>query len=768
MSDGQPEQTPDLLDPITAAADPQAALAAQLVEYASESSPLLAELIQVAAVPRKFDESLLRLLVDSQPSDTEFSSAFSTLIDMSFVLRRRDGRYRMHAEIRQAMMTWFAATDAGRETLAGLNRRLADYYQDEHEQARTVSYQFDVIDALLRQVSPDRVPAMRSAVENQLVMPLIETQHHRTVIDPAGTGLDHFQRSFELYESEGRFEVCRLLLRSWWNDIEDLADDTVSVLNDWYLHYQVRLAVAQEDGPRAREIADELLAKPGVEPRIRLMTQGMVTRSLITECRFAEALQEIEKEIALRADDDPDPTNQWLVFALQARIHRSLFDGDAEQASLGLALEAARSGQNRVGEAAMLSELSAVQARQGNLVEAGAQAIQALHIARTLPVPAAAKVAQQIAVQMMGSFGASEPRLADLFHTEAAYLSRGGDIRAFVAVEGVYLCTLTDTGQFGRAHQVLDRVEARLGDQDAAERSTVLMYRANLLEAEGRAREAVDQNRRNVDEAERQRGMKWSVAAALTNAATAQMRIGDLLDDACTCADRARGLWLEMGNARGVARVDVVLAEVSRRRGDYAGARAALGAGPPLQAMGMEGSWYWTAADTAAAVESLDEAVGHMYALLEILNRGGQLREAARANARLVQILMYAGRQEEAAEVTARLSELMDRLTALGQYCANDASRQADEHDSRAVRQLSVVSDRPREAAHSAVEHLQEAQSADPGPCWYAFNQAYAYLRLGDKGSAGRTIRLAAEKAAGTVFAEPIASLVSTAEFSSQ
>jgi tetratricopeptide (TPR) repeat protein len=768
MSNGQGEQMPGLQDPITDAADPQAALAAELIKYASEANALLAELIQVAAVPRKFDDSLLRLLVGRPPSDKEFSSAFSTLIDTPFVLRRRDGRYRIHAEIRRAMLTQFAATDAGLETLAGLNRQLADYYQDEHEQARTVSYQFDLVDALLRQVSADRVPAMRSAVENQLVMPLIEAQHHRTVIDPAGTGLDHFRRSFELYESERQFEVCRLLLRSWWNDIEDLTDDTVNVLYDWYLHYQIHLALAQKDGSRAREIADELLAKPDVEPRIRLMTQGLVTRSLITECRFAEALQEIEKEIALRADNDPDPTNRWLVFALQAGIHRSLFDGDAEQASLGLALEAARSAQNRVGEAAMLSELSAVQARQGNLAEAGAQAIQALHIARTLPVPAAAKVAQQITVQMVRSFGASEPRLADLFHTEATYLSRGGDIRAFVTVEGVYVIALTNTAQFGRAHQVLDQVEARFGDQNTAERSTVLMYRANLLNAEGRAREAVDLNRRNVDEAERQRGTKWSVAAALTNAATAQMRIGDLLDDACTCADRARGLWLEMGNARGVARVDVVRAEVSRRRGNYAGARATLGDGPPLQAKGLEENWYWTAANTAAAIESLDEAVGHMYALLEILNRGGQLREAAQAKARLVQILMYAGRQEEAAEVAAGLSQLMDRLTALGKYRVNDASQQADEHDGRAVRQLSVVSNRPREAARSAVEHLQDAQSADPGPFWYAFNQAYAYLRLGDRESAGRTIRLAAEKAAGTVFAEPIASLASTTEFSLQ
>ncbi|HEX3983114.1 MAG TPA: hypothetical protein VHX12_05415, partial [Acidisoma sp.] len=659
MSDSQPGQTPDLPDLITNADDPQIALAAQLIEYASEDSPLLAALIQVAAVPRKFDASLLHLLIDSPPPAEGFSDAFDTLIDMPFVVRGRDGRYRMHTQIRRAMLARFAATDADREKFAGLNQRIADYYEGEHGRARTVSRDFDMVDVLLRQVSPDRVPAMRSAVENQMIMPLIEAQYHRNVIDPIGTGLAHFQQSFELLESEGRFEVCHLLLRSWGNDIEELADDVADVLRDWYSYYKVRLAVYQEDGPRARETADELLAKPGVGPRIRLMTQGLVTFSLITECRYAEALEEIQKEIAIRADHDSDPMNRWFAFALQADIYRCLFDGEAQQASLELALEATRSVPDRITEAFILGDLSVLQAGQGNLAEAGQRAIEALHIARTLPISEAGRVARQIAIQMMDAFGASEPRLADLFHAEAAALSRGGDIKAFVAMESAYLNALTGSGQFERAHQVLDLVEARFGDQNAAQRSWILMCHANLLYAEGRAREAVEQNRRNVDEAERQRGTKWSVAAALTNAATAQMRIGDLLDAACLCADRARTLWLEMGNERGVARADVVRAEVSRRRGDYEGARAALGAGPPLPAMGLEDNWYRTAADTAAAIESLNEAVEYMYAMLEVVNRRGLLRDGVLASARLVEILMYAGRQKEAAEVTARLNELM-------------------------------------------------------------------------------------------------------------
>jgi hypothetical protein len=101
----------------------------------------------------------------------------------------------------------------------------------------------------------------------------------------------------------------------------------------------------------------------------------------------------------------------------------------------------------------------------------------------------------------------------------------------------------------------------------------------------------------------------------------------------------------------------------------------------------------------------------------------------------------------------------MARLRKLRQYRQESASKQADEHSGRAVRQLSIASPRPFDAVRSAAQHLDEAQSADPGPCWYSLNQAYAFLRLGDKKSVSKAIEAATAKAAGTAFEEPIASL---------
>jgi hypothetical protein len=758
MTNGQPASSPDLVESIIASSDPQVALATQLVDYATAGNPLLADLLQVGAVPRKFDASTLRLLIDSQPSDTDFSNTFSTFVAMPFISRRRDGRYRMHDEIRRAMLSRFTAADGGQEVLKALNTRLADHYDTAHDQARTVADQFDTVDELLREITPERVPDMRSAVENQLVRPLIEAQHHRTAVDPEGAGLAHFHRSFEKYDYEGQFEVCRLLLHSWRNDIEDLPE-VPDTLRDWEMYYQVRLATAEGDGHTAREIADQLLARPGLETRIRLQTQGLVTRGLITECRFADALRENAKEIELRGNDDPDPGNRWIVFAQQAGIHRMLFDGIAEVASLRAALEATRSAHTRDSEAHILQQLSAVEAKQGNLVDASRHAVQALHIVRTLREPDVIIAAQGCAVQLMLSFGAADPRLADVFHAEAALLSRGSNIQRFVATELAYVTALTGSDQFARAHRVLDQVDARLGDQHPVERADVMISRANLLGAEGREREAVGVNRRTFREAERQRGSIWALAAALTNAATTQMHIGDLLDEACSSADRARGLWLEMDNRRGTARTDVVRAEVNRRRGKYEEAQEALGAGPPLEAMGLEEIWYWSAAHLSADLDRLDEAADHMNAFIDVSVRSGAIRDAARASAELVEILLHAGHQEKAAAATARLGDFMNTLNERRQYQRSPESEQADEHNGRAVRQLSVMSARPFDAARDAVQHLSEAQQADSGPCWYALNQAYAYLRLGDRKSAAKAIDVAAAKAAGTDFAEPIANL---------
>jgi tetratricopeptide (TPR) repeat protein len=754
------------IEALTASSNRQDALATLLVEQARQANPLLADLLCSAAVPRKFDASLLTMLTARRLGDEEFSVAFEALISMPFVVRSRDGRYRMHDEIRRALLTRFQDGDQNRE-LQALNERLADYYGAEHERARTVADQFDMVNVLLRRVSPDRVLAIRSAIEDQLVRPLLEAQYHRTVADPAGAGLAQFRRSFKLYEREGRVGVCRLLLRSWRDDIKRLAGEDAAALHDWGMYYRARLAVAEGDGERARVITEELQTQPRLDPTIRVRSQALVTDSLIAECRFVDALNETAAQIVLRGDKDPDPWSRSKVFRQQADIQGKLYDGDAQAASLGLALEAARSVGNHESEAEVLSELSTVLGKQGNVADAARHSIRALHIVRTFNFArnsqGAANAALECAAQLMRTFGACDPRLADLFRTEARHLTRGNDIRRTVELENSYVVTLIGTGQFERAHEVLDQLDERLSDQWPLERSGVLISRANVLDAEGRAREAVQRNRRAVEEVQRRRDNKFSLAAALTNVATTEMDIGELLDDACSSAKRARDLWLAMGHTRGVALTNVVEAEVSRRRADYTAAWSALGPQRPLRAFGLENFWYRVASHLAADLGWLDPAVDYAEFVVDNSISLGRLRDAAQAAAWLVEILMQARRVDDAVRASERLAAVMARLRELRQYRRTTASKQADEHNGWAVRQMSFVSESPLEAARNAVQHFEEALVSDPGPCWYSLNQAYALSRLGDRKSARESIDAAAAKAGGTAFEEPIGDLA--AEF---
>ena len=151
----------EVIGSLTDAPDPLVALAEVLVERAKAADPEFAELVSVAAVPRKFDDVLLARLTDTTVDDSEFQRVFHLLRALPFVTSRRDGRLRLHNEIRRALLARYELTDEDREKLRALNLRVAELYDAEHERARHLSEQLGLVDDVLRRVSPQRVPAIR-------------------------------------------------------------------------------------------------------------------------------------------------------------------------------------------------------------------------------------------------------------------------------------------------------------------------------------------------------------------------------------------------------------------------------------------------------------------------------------------------------------------------------------------------------------------------------------------------------------------------------
>jgi tetratricopeptide (TPR) repeat protein len=753
------EPEPDTLGELLASPDRQAAVPMLLLDSARDADPLLAHLLRVSAVPRSFDEPLLAVLADRDPDDPGFQSSARRLLTMSFIVRRHDGLYRLHDAIRGVVLTTYDASASDRKQLRALRERLIAYYRAEHDRARDVARQFDVVAGLLRRVSPERLVRLRSVVEDLVVRPLIEAMHHLTLVDPTGEALTQFGRWFDLYEHEGRLEICRLLLRAWSDDLQRLTDRATKELLDWCSYYQGRLALAEGDGENARSKAEGLFVKRELAPAIRDRAEELLTDSLIAECRLAEALTHTDEQIRTTRGFEGDSARRERLYGQQAKIYGLLHDGKCQAASLVSAIEAARWAGSRGNEAALISRLSVLQASNGDLEGAASCIVQALHIVRTLPSPDAAIMCSAFAIHAIRAFGGREPRLADLFQVEARQVAREDDIRSAIERESAYVIALARNGRFEQAHNVLEQLDARLSDQGGPKKPAVLMLHANLLDAEGREREAVQWNREIVKDTERQGRDAWARAAALTNAATTEMNIGDLLDEAQTSAVSARELWREMGHLRGVALTNVVLAEVSRRRGDYERARELLGEADPLPALGLENRWYWTWAELAADCGRQDEAAQHLRHLLDSSARRGDLRNAASVAARLVECLFWAGDQDSALKAGDELGGVLARIRKIRSYRSTPSQNDADEHNGRGVRLLCADSRRPMEEARSAVQHFDEAMAGDPEPFWYPLNQAYAFAKLRNRKGVKAAMAAAGERAAGSPFEEPVGRL---------
>jgi tetratricopeptide (TPR) repeat protein len=754
------EPSPKTLGSLADDADPMVTLAEVLLDRAHADDPAFAELINVAAVPRKFDIDLLAHLVGSSPDEAAFRRRFESLRVQPYVTIRRDGRLRMHNEIRRALLARSESTEEGREALRASRERVATYYDAEHERARHLSDELAVVDEVLREVSPHRMPAIRAACEDRLIRPLIEAQHHRTVIDAPGTGFQHFEQTFWRYEVENRQNVLRMLLTAFQTDIGRLQPpagdekaDAFRRLDQWLEYYWARLRAIERDHEEVLSICRRLLDDPELDPRLAAWSRALVSKVHIAAGRFRPALDSIATELAARVDPDPDALNSPLVHLRAADVHAILWDPEAQEASLISALEAARKVANTPVEISTRFQLAIVLARRSDMAGAAEHAVLAMHDVRTSS-QASAEDLWECAHQLMTTFGGRDPRLADVFHAEARTLVRGDPIKT-VTTATAYADVLAATAQYDRAHEAIDALAGIAADLRYDQKSTIDISLANLLDAEGREHEAVERNRMTVREARGQPEDPWTVAAALTNAAMTEMLLGELLDDASRSAAEGRALWARMDHERGVRLTDTVQAEVHRRRGQYADADALLTRDPPPARSDALLLWYEVRAELDLDLGRLTDAADNLSTVIDEQIRLGQLSGAATSAARAMQVNMRAGRRPAAQRHAEQQGALMQTLAEQWSYRYSPDQDRADQHNARAVRALCVSESRPEHALREAVQNLDEAIKLDPTLCWYPFNLAYAYARLGDRKSAHRAFRKAAALAA-----EPFATAI--------
>ena len=137
-------------------------------------------------------------------------------------------------------------------------------------------------------------------------------------------------------------------------------------------------------------------------------------------------------------------------------------------------------------EISTLQKLAGVTARRGELQVAATYAVRAIHLTRTRQ-PSVNRACLVLGTSDVGDVRRTQSAVADLFAAEARALVRGDAVRA-LATATSFADVLSASGQYSRAHDLLDGLEG-IGDDVRPEyRSAVEISYANLLDAEGRER----------------------------------------------------------------------------------------------------------------------------------------------------------------------------------------------------------------------------------------------------------------------------------------
>lgn len=232
-------------------------------------------------------------------------------------------------------------------------------------------------------------------------------------------------------------------------------------------------------------------------------------------------------------------------------------------------------------------------------------------------------------------------------------------VAAYVRYAGYLSAALTDSGNLGRAEEVLRRALARAADaSDAYTRVRLYWSIARLSETEGRPTRALEYARRAVALLEATEDTHHLARAHLLCAWI--MGLEEKPAEAEPHLERAEALLAQSGDATDVAMLRVEQAKLGAQLGD--GETAVARARQALELLGdhhevQQGSAWWALAEGLALQGDVPAADDAFRTAAELLERTAQWREAARCCRRWARVLRTAGRDAEALDALERATD---------------------------------------------------------------------------------------------------------------
>jgi tetratricopeptide (TPR) repeat protein len=732
--------------PLPAISDPDDAevlVAKLLVDRAGKQSPLLRDMLFYAALPRSFDADLLASLVDRSREDPEFRTARQSLLEYSFLHRRGADGWALHDSIRQALLQlWLTSEDAPGDRDEALVR-LEDQYKIRYAEQRTAMAHLAQLEELLSSVDPKRYRSLRDALEDRLIRSATEAVH-TALRRSFEAGWIRLSNIYSDLEEDRRLHLCNLLIRSWAADDSIVTDDDRPLFTAWTIYFNARTTNGRDRWEEALEQLGGVTSPEAIDLKYATWYHSERARALRGLSRFHEAIDAVNREIAIHDEHHVDDTNSSTPWTQKAGLYNVLWDADAEIECYRHALRRAQETGSldrqviiRLGLAVAVDGSTDQQAALDELLRAIVQSRRAIGDTPTSIARTGVQRGALIALHLLG------PRSARLCATLAEqnrelYLEHGDAGKLDVLLE--YANALAQGGNQRRAAEIFERARDLAVERLPDRVWEVDADRAGQATALGTPMAGGELNTELLDRADAPTD-RWNRARCLTNAAAGYSAAGAYALARERLAT-AEGLWREIGHERGLWLARVLDADLCRATGDIGGARAALANTGKEAAHGFESVRYECVARLALKEGDYQEAADQASLAFRTRTADIDIGDLVDRGLLAVSCLVKARRLDEAAAVHAEVEKLIERLRGFTTWTPDEMSQLADQHAARAVRILVHGLGPLRARARAAVEHLEMAIGLDGTVPWYRLEIAFAEL------AAGRTQPAAAAFAA--------------------
>ena len=704
----------------------ESVLAAYMIESAAASSPLLSEMLAVAAIPREFDASILASLLGTAEDDPAFVQAFRDLTAYPVVDRRSESLWALHAAVRSALLDYWRRSSESTDQFNTHLATLSQLYLERYDRARRAADGLEQLSDVLGAVNAERERLLADAVEDQWIRAAVEVVHTelRRSYDLGWRCM--VQRYNEL-EGHQKTRLCDLLTRSWTADASIVEPSRHAVHAAWSTYFQARTARRRRDCGTALRLLDGIVDPNAIDLRFAAWYHSERGRTLRALCRFQEALAAVDREIGIHEQFHVDDRNSSLPLSDKARLHAQLWEVEAEIESNREALRRAESYSTPAMQIRARLDLAESLHAGGLQTDWATELFQALWQARAMLGDAPDFYLQLTnfdgAAAAIELLGPTSSRLLAVLVEQHAQLSRGG---AEGRLDRLLLSAraYVDGGDAERAQR--DYAEARrLAENEIPGRlAEVTALEAERAAALGRPVWGAENNLALLSRVDMADDV-WRRARALTHAAADLLFAGEHARSR-QCIDEAQPIWEGMGHRHGVGWVRALRGELLRRSGDFEGARRELEAADTGPARGYERDALECRARLARDVGDHAEAFTYALQAANVARAVGNLTEAVESLTLAVDSLVRARRYAEASEINAAVGREVQALHAFAQWRPDLTTSRADEQAGRAVWILVHGVGPVRARARSAVAHLDDAIGLDGSVWWYWVEAAMA------------------------------------------